>query len=171
MNQDNNHMLPLEITSIIDKFVDDIRHIQIDPKRGRINSEYAIQVWKYLCDSINYMNQDQLNELTEIERQKTDLEHFLTDPKDCEKDEDEILQEIATCIRKRRFLKDSSTLTHILAQNISRNVGFIKGMLDRQYTPRSEKYGDPDVLEASSEETTMKVEDIAVTRQRPRYIK
>ena len=130
--------------------------VQLMPLNNPSDMMHVSQFWGYLSYRIYRQRGEYITELGEVEKQKLDLEHRL--PK-MDKNSDEYintLRDIGDIVCKRRIIKDFQSYLGTLSTNIHGVSKFVRGMTQRVYTPRSNKYGTSDDPNTTKVKVTFK---------------
>lgn len=138
----------------------------IDDRIVGNSDEHIYQFWKYFSQRLFGCAEKYNKSFAEIERQKTDVEHFSMSEVAGSDEYAEYLSNIGELIKKRRDLKDIWTYMKIAGENIGRIANFICNMKNRQYTPRSMKYGGSG---QSDTKTSIKVTEMPEINGKPIY--
>lgn len=124
------------------------------------NENKIIQIFSYISNKLFNERYKYIQLQTEYEKQKGDLEHFSLAEDPSSKKYKNLLKDIGDLIYKRRDAKDASAYLNVASENIGKVCGFITGMENRQYTPRSKKYGNEQTLANTKTQTKIKLDTI-----------
>lgn len=108
----------------------------------KVNIIHLAQFWSYFATSLYKSRPHYMSNLEELENQKKDLEHFLSDKEPTSEEYSDILRKIGITVSKRRVAKDLLSFISVAHENINKISGFIYNSMNRKYTPRSVKYGE-----------------------------
>lgn len=108
---------------------------------GQTESDHICQFWAYFANILFMERGNYIKKLNELEKQKLDLEHFLTDQDPESEEYIKILKSIGDVVKERRVIKDRLSYMSVAHENINKIAGFINKGQTRRYSPRSLKYG------------------------------
>lgn len=151
-NEEEYNLLSTVEMQMLDALVD---HVVKLAMTSPVDKMHIAQFWRYLSSKLYKARYNFVQGKVEMENQKTDLEHKLTELDSTSDEYMSVLRRIGDVVTTRRILKDMSEYLQVACSNIKTVGNFIGGMNKRQYTPKSKKYSE-ETTSSKSNETHVK---------------
>lgn len=166
---DANKSNELTIDEIADLVADKLKLVN-ENYLVTLDVEPAIQMLAAITSRIEAYYTTYCEQANEIHNQKEDLDHLLASQK-INGDPDDVISDTMTRLTDtvilRRNMKDAKTSMRVIIENLEKTRGFLRGMVERRYTPKSERYSSVGTIRANITNPT--VEESYATHLKQEY--